>query len=91
MNNFNENSPEYLHAKSKVRSIKGFYIHALVYVVVNVFLIYQNAVVENHGFGDIRNYYTALFWGCGLLTHGLTVFMPNFIFGKDWEQKKSRN
>jgi hypothetical protein len=33
------------------------------------------------------NYWTAIFWGIGLLAHGISVFSPNVFFGKDWEEK----
>jgi hypothetical protein len=29
-------------------------------------------------------------WGIGLFAHGLSVFLPNFILGKNWEEKKIR-
>lgn len=88
MSTFNENDPSYLQAKKRVQAIKGFYIHALVYVLVNAFIIYSNAVGDHQGFQTMNNYWTAIFWGIGLTAHGLTVFAPNFFLGKDWEQRK---
>lgn len=89
METFNENNIKYLQAKKQVQKIKGFYIHAAVYVFVNLGLI-----LANNNFGKlntenlIENLWTPFFWGIGLLAHGLTVFMPHFILGKDWEEKK---
>ena len=30
------------------------------------------------------------FWGIGLVAHGLSVFVPQFVLGKDWEERKIR-
>lgn len=90
MENFNENEIRYLEAKKRVKRIKGFYIHAMVYVIVNIAIILSNAQFEGKGLGNLDNYWTAIFWGIGLLAHGLSVFMPAFIFGNDWEERKIR-
>ena len=89
METFDDNNIKYQEAKRKVKRIKRFYIHALVYVIVNIFIISQN-VQEGKSLSDGDNYWTALFWGIGLLAHGMSVFMPNFIFGNDWEERKTR-
>lgn len=78
----------YLRAKKKVESIMGFYWHLAVYVIINLFLIILIGVNSDEGFTSFGTYATATFWGIGLLFHFLGVFGPNFIFGKDWENKK---
>lgn len=75
-------------AKKHVKKIKGFYVHAIVYICVNLFIIISNSIESNKGFADADGYMTALFWGFGLLAHGLSVFVPDFIMGKNWEEKK---
>ena len=87
MQNF-ENDPRYQAAKKRVKKLKGFYIHASVFFLVNLFVISQN-VREGASFNDMDNIWSAIFWGIGLLAHGLSVFGPNFIFGKDWEERKT--
>jgi hypothetical protein len=89
MENYNEDNIRYLEAKKRVKRIKGFYIHATVYVLVNLFLIANN-VESGMDLSNINNYWTAIFWGVGLLGHGLSIFIPNVILGKDWEEKKIR-
>ena len=89
MENFNTNEIKYLEAQKRVKRLKGFYIHATVYVLVNLFLIGNN-VQRGMNPSDIDNYCTAIFWGIGLLGHALSVFLPNMIMGKDWEEKKIR-
>lgn len=83
------NDARYQEAKKKVKEIKGFYIHLFVYLAVNLFLISRNAQ-QGDNLTDIDNYWTAIFWGIGLLVHAIRVFVPNFILGKDWEERKIR-
>lgn len=87
MENYNQNEIKYLEAQKRVKKLKGFYIHATVYVLVNLFIIADN-VKKGMDLSDMNNYWTAIFWGVGLLGHGLSVFLPTFILGKNWEEKK---
>ena len=87
MENYNQNEIKYLEAQKRVKKLKGFYIHATVYVLVNLFIIADN-VKNGMDLSDMNNYWTAIFWGVGLLGHGLSVFLPTFILGKNWEEKK---
>lgn len=89
MENYNQNEIKYLEAQKRVKRLKGFYIHAAVYVMVNLFLIANN-VQRGVDLSSINNYWTAIFWGIGLLGHALSVFLPTFIFGKNWEERKIR-
>ena len=89
MENFNENNIRYLEAQKRVKKLKGFYIHATVYVLVNLFLIARN-VQQGDSLYDIDVYWTAIFWGVGLLGHASSIFLPGFFLGKDWEEKKIR-
>ena len=81
---------KYLRAKKKIKSIKGFYIHLTVYILVNVFLLMARAL-SGEGwsvFWEYNSYSTFFFWGIGLAFHGFGVFGMDFILGKDWEDKK---
>lgn len=89
MENFNQNNIKYLEAAKRVKRLKGFYIHAVVYVLVNLFIVIQN-VKSGASLSNMDNYWTAIFWGVGLLGHGISVFLPNMIMGKDWEERKIR-
>lgn len=84
-----ETDKKYLEAKRRVKKMKGFYIHALVFVLVNLFIIAQN-VRQGEPLDSLNNYYTAIFWGIGLLAHGVSVFVPGVIFGRKWEERKIR-
>jgi hypothetical protein len=93
--NYIPTSPEdakYYEALKRVKRIKGFYTHALVYVVINLMFVvinYQN-LGEGESYFQWHNFITAFFWGIGLLAHGLSVFLPGMILGNDWEERKIR-
>ena len=77
----------YLRAQKKVKKIIGFYWHLASYVIINIFLILL--VGKGSGnFWSFGTFSTAIFWGIGLFFHFLGVFGANFLFGKDWEQRK---
>lgn len=78
----------YIRAKKKVDNIIGFYWHLAVFIFVNAIIIFLNANYNKQGFWSFGTFSTALFWGIGLLFHFLGVFGPDFLFGRNWEQKK---
>ena len=81
---------KYQNALKKVKRIKSFYSHALVYIVINIMIIIINIQSLNEGesYFQFKNFMTAIFWGIGLLAHGLSVFVPNWIMGQNWEERK---
>jgi hypothetical protein len=88
--NFNPDT-RYELAYKRVKRIKGFYVHATVYVLVNVFLIvsrFSKSEVGGEFLFEWETFSTALFWGIGLMAHGLSVFGRDLFFGSDWEEKK---
>ena len=88
MENYDE--IKYQEATKRVKKIKGFYTHLTVYIVVNIMIIIVNVqnLDEGESFLKFKTFSTALFWGIGLAAHGLSVFLPSLIMGKDWEEKK---
>lgn len=74
-------------AKKKVKKMKGFYIHALVYVLVNGFLLLVYYTLIQQEFGN-NTFVTPYLWGIGLAIHGFTVFGPDLILGNNWEAKE---
>ncbi|WP_338378546.1 2TM domain-containing protein [uncultured Flavobacterium sp.] len=86
----NPEDAKYYEALKRVKRIKGFYTHALVYLVINLMFVvinYQN-LGEGESYFQWHNFITAFFWGIGLLAHGLSVFLPGMILGSDWEERK---
>ncbi len=78
------------NALKRVKKIKGFYTHAIVYVVINIMIVIVNIqnIDKGESYFEFHNFATAFFWGIGLLAHGLSVFGPHLILGKDWEDRK---
>ena len=85
----------YERAKKRVDNIKGFYGHFAAYFIVNTF-ISSNKVIRNmnkgesfsEAFFDFGTFALWLFWGIGVFFHFYGVFGKDYIFSKDWEQKK---
>jgi hypothetical protein len=78
-------------AYKRVKRIKGFYIHALVYVLVNSFILLSNSNSSRIGdavFWEWQTWNTVFFWGIGLVAHGMSVFGKNIFFGDKWEERK---
>jgi hypothetical protein len=80
-------NPLYEEARRHARALRGFYSHALVYVLVNFGLAAINLLTspERVWFG-----FPMLGWGIGLLAHGLSVFAFRGWFGPQWEERKIR-
>ena len=85
--NYNQ---EYQDAQRKVRKMKRFYRHLLVYLIVNAFIIMSNIQKLDVGESIFRFsiYSTAFFWGIGLASHALNVFGFNLFFNEKWEENK---
>lgn len=62
----------YEMAFKRVKKIKGFYVHLIVYILVNVGFIALRARHFQNGDTDFWNWQTfntAFFWGIGLVAH----------------------
>ena len=81
---------KYQEALKKFKKIKGFYTHAIVYVIINIMIVIINIqdLKDGESYFQAQNFFTAFFWGIGLVAHGLSVFMPNWIMGQNWEERK---
>lgn len=80
----------YEAAQERVNKIKGLYTHTFVYVLVNLLIIFSIAqeLPDNETLFQPGVFSTAFFWGIGLLGHALSVIIPEFILGKEWEERK---
>ncbi|WP_111707489.1 2TM domain-containing protein [Lutibacter citreus] len=90
MENNNLENQKFIRAQKKVKAIKGFYIHLIVYLSVNAFIILSR-VLSGDGLSalyDWSSYGTLIFWGIGIFFHAFGVFGMDFILGKAWEDKK---
>lgn len=77
---------KYEKAKERVQALRGFYIHLIVYVTVNLFLFLLNIITSP----DVLWFYWPLLgWGIALVAHALSVFRgSDRLFGDDWEERK---
>ncbi|MDR6846098.1 2TM domain-containing protein [Flavobacterium granuli] len=75
----------YDRARKRMVEIKGFYENLRSYIMVNFLLIAINLITSpNH----LWFYWPLLWWGAGVVFHGLKVFNYMPFFGKDWEERK---
>jgi len=75
----------YRRAKKRVGQIKGFYIHATVFALVNALLVVINLRTSP---GDLWFLWPMAGWGIGLVAHGMAVFGLGGLWGPEWEQRK---
>lgn len=77
-------------AREKVKKIKSFYTHLLIYVIVNLIVVFKN--IQDLGIDEsyfqVHNFITFGSWGIVIIIHALSVFIPSFAFGSKWEQRK---
>lgn len=85
MENFDKD--KYNRAKKQVEEIKGFYIHLVVYIVINTFILI-NIYLHSDNFWKWPHFITLAGWGIGLLFHASKTFGFNVLFGKDWEERQ---
>lgn len=85
MENQYSEEERYFKARKRVEEIKGFYGNLLAYIVINFFLMVLNLTTSpNH----LWFYWPLLWWGFGVVFHGLRVFNYIPFFSKDWEERK---
>lgn len=84
-----EDQERYERARARVQAVKGFYIHATVFVLVNLGLFLINWLT---GGGPWWFYWPLMGWGIGLLAHAVGVFGfgSRGPWGKEWEERKTR-
>ncbi len=95
-----EHNKAYKHAKKRVEKERSFFIHLVVYIVINIAILFfrykllllidaNTRADENFifwwRFGTLS---TPLGWGIGLLFHYLWTYKKTFLFNKKWENKK---
>ncbi|MGS2741144.1 2TM domain-containing protein [Sinomicrobium sp. M5D2P17] len=84
---------KYLRAKKRLDRETGFYRHLLWYLVINLLLIGfigVEAYKDGEKFWTFGTFSTAIFWGIGVVVHGMSVFIPNLFLSKEWEKRQIR-
>jgi hypothetical protein len=85
METFNREDIERM--RSRVEAMRGFYMHLIIYFLVNTGLAILNIIrtPEKYWFQ-----WAALGWGIGLLSHWWGVFGARIFFSRAWEERKIR-
>ena len=74
-------------ARRHVRRLRGFYLHATVFVLVNFGLAAINLVTTPD---RAWHFWPLAGWGIALAIHGLTVLSRGQWLGAEWEERKLR-
>lgn len=92
METFDENNIRYQQAKRQVERLRGFYGHLFSYLAVNAMIVVYNYnhLTPGESYFQFKNFFTATFWGIGLVAHALVIILPNIGFVRDWEERKIR-
>lgn len=75
----------YRAARRRVHELRGFYQHALIYLLVNGALAAWNLATDPEHLWFL---YPLGGWGVGLTIHAITTFGAGSLFGADWERRK---
>ena len=80
----------YVRAKARVKEVRGFYTHFLIYIAVNIAIVFLNinGLKDGESYFQPKNFFTLSIWGIFVLMHAGRVFLPNFMLGKNWEEKQ---
>ena len=82
-----EDQELYQKASKRVKEIKGFYAHLLVYILVNGGFFLLKALVWS--IGDNQFGWTpAFFWGICLAIHGIVAFGKNMVLALNGKSAK---
>lgn len=71
-------------ARRHVEAVKGFYVHAGIYLIVNIGLVIINAATSTRWWA----HWPVLGWGVFLVGHWFAVYRPIRLFSAAWEQKR---
>jgi len=74
-------------ARDQVEAQKGFFVHLLVYVFVNIALFFLNLASRGEE-GGWWFYWPLFGWGIGLAAHGFGVFGAFGLFTHEWEERQ---
>jgi hypothetical protein len=77
----------YERAKQRVEVLRGFYSHAIVFVLVNIGLAAYNLAVSPDRIWFI---YALAGWGIGLVAHGAYAMGSGRFLGAAWQERKIR-
>ena len=87
----------YSKARNKVEKLRGFYVHLIAYIAVNMVVstlkIWRNldrGETFEEAFLDFSTFAVWLFWGVGLALHAFSIFVLPRILNEYWEERQIR-
>lgn len=81
-----EDERAYQAARERAEMLQGYYIHLLVYAVVNTGLFLINLLTKGDG-GAWWFYWPLAGWGVGLGVHTVVTF--GGVFSNEWRERKT--
>ncbi|MGA1872786.1 MAG: 2TM domain-containing protein [Thermoplasmatota archaeon] len=72
-------------ARKRVRKIRDFYTHLVVYVIINAMLV---GIWYLSGAGFPWFVFPLGGWGIGIFFHWYSVYIEDGLLGKEWEDRK---
>jgi hypothetical protein len=78
--------PQVRLARRKAEARQGLYIHATVYLLVNLSLFLINLITHSQG-GGWWFFWPAVWWGVALAIHAATVLFG--VFSPEWKDRET--
>lgn len=74
----------------KVKALKEFYKHLLIYIIVNTTILVMKyyQIETGEKFLKFSTFSTSFYWGIGLAFHAFNVFGKNIFLGGNREERK---
>lgn len=90
MEDISKDDIRYKEAEKQVKKIKKFYVFIFIYFAVNIFILFMNYTELKPGetIWRIKYFTLPFFWGIAVVIYAMRVFIPGFMLGSNWEEKK---
>lgn len=90
MENISKEDIRYKEAERRVKKIKNFYVIVFIYFAVNIFILFINyrELKPGETIWQLKYFSLPFFWGLAVIFYGMRVFIPNFLLGNNWEERK---
>ena len=82
---------KYLEAKKKVKSLRKFYMHLFIFLIVNMTLLFKLILLEKDESLDTFVWLVLnimITWSIGVIIHAWYVFDGKILFSKNYEERK---
>lgn len=82
----------YKEAEKQVKRIKQFYVSLFIYLTVNIFILILNyrELKPGETIWQLKYFSLPLFWGIAVFIQAMRAYIPGFMLGSKWEDRKIR-